>query len=208
MKIRPCDEARFLNDVKEHEMTVLRDDGVHRHLSFGRPGSSTMRFELITWPWHLCYSGDMGTYVFSRLDDMFQFFRHEPKHSNEGTLYINTGYWAEKCMAVDRSSGLEVYSEEAFKEAILSYDEDGEWDEELRQRVHDEILDYAYDEHAARDSVDRFDGFEFSDFWEHDCKEYSFRFVWCCYAMAWGIKQYDAYKEKLCKNELVKQDLD
>ena len=70
-----CTEQSFLKDVAEHQMTVLRDDGVNRHVQFRRPGTICMGFELITWPGYLCYTGDMGTYVFRRLEDMFEFFR-------------------------------------------------------------------------------------------------------------------------------------
>ena len=34
----------------------------------------------------------------------------------------------------------------------------------------------------------------FSDCWEWRFTEYTHRFVWCCYAIAWAIKQYDAAK--------------
>ena len=57
-------EQEFLNDVRGHAMTILRDDGVHRHLRFKKPGSGTYWFDLITWPGTLCIDGDMGTYVF------------------------------------------------------------------------------------------------------------------------------------------------
>ena len=28
-------------------------------------------FDIVTWPGYLCYSGDMGCFVFTRLPDMF-----------------------------------------------------------------------------------------------------------------------------------------
>ncbi len=70
-----CDEARFLKDVANHEMQIIRDDGVQRHLRFKKPGTMCYHFDLITWGGHLCYTGDMGTYVFTRVHDMFDFFR-------------------------------------------------------------------------------------------------------------------------------------
>lgn len=59
-------ESTFLREVSQHSMTVIRDDGVNRHLRFRRPETNCMGFDLITWAGHLCYTGDMGTYVFSR----------------------------------------------------------------------------------------------------------------------------------------------
>src|ERR1035438_10338294 len=65
----------FLADVAEHAMAVMQDNGVYRHLRFRKPGSSNMWFDLITWPGSLVISGDMGTWAFSRVEDMFAFFR-------------------------------------------------------------------------------------------------------------------------------------
>lgn len=39
------------------------------------------------------------------------------------------------------------------------------------------------------------DGFSFQD-WEYRSKEYSHRFLWCCHALEWAIKTYDAYKNE------------
>ena len=64
----------FLKDVAHHSMVVVRDDGVHRHLIFSNNGSFIYRFEIITWPGYLAYVGDMGSFVFTRIEDMFSFF--------------------------------------------------------------------------------------------------------------------------------------
>ena len=102
--MRQCTEAQFLKDVSGHQMRVIRDDGKHRHVRFEKPGSSCMHFELITWPGYLAYVGDMGSYVFSRLPDMFQFFRmgDGDLNHNERGLSINPSYWAGKIEAADR----------------------------------------------------------------------------------------------------------
>ena len=31
----------------------------------------------------------------------------------------------------------------------------------------------------------------FQDWWKVDTDDYSFRFLWCCYALAWGVQKYD-----------------
>ena len=36
------------------------------------------------------------------------------------------------------------------------------------------------------------EGFQFHDSWEWDNTSYTFRFLWCLYAITWGIRQYDA----------------
>ena len=45
--------------------------------------------------------GDIGDFVFRRLNDMFEFFRDD----DAGKLRINPGYWAEKCTAADTRRG-------------------------------------------------------------------------------------------------------
>ena len=215
-----CTEERFLRDVAKHEMTVIRDDGVHRHIRFKQPDSGMMFFDLITWPGFLCYCGDMGTYVFQRTQDMFGFFRKNGRLDG-----IDRRYWAEKIEAADRD-GVEKHSHEEFARQINDWvdrqaegdkpdDDEPEqlvlWAEayaELRAEVESEVLsadsnevrcfDAANDFTHAGDAWKAFHGpnakFQFTDFWEVDTKEYTSRFLWCCYALAWGIEQYDATK--------------
>lgn len=190
----PTQES-FLKDVAQHRMTIVRDDGNHRHVIFAKPGTYCQRFELITWPGHLCYSGDMGTFVFRRLEDMFAFFRDD--RPDNGKLRINLGYWAEKLEAADRSGGAQQWSEDKFREVLEGYlnDEDRPASPELREAVEEQVFAYLGDgEHESYRVASQFthDGFSFTDLWDHDFKEYTYRFIWCCFALAWGIKQYDA----------------
>lgn len=106
-----CDEAEFLRTIGDHKMAVLFDNGLMRHLRFSN-GSFNRWFEIITWAGKLAISGDMGTFVFSRVEDMFTFFRGE----REGSLKINPGYWAEKCIAQDRH-GLKTFDSDYFMES-------------------------------------------------------------------------------------------
>lgn len=215
---RILSEAQFLNDVRGHQMTVIRDDGVHRHVRFARPGSYCMHFDLITWPGYLCYTGDMGTYVFRRLEDMFQFFRDERagRPGEDETLHINLGYWSEKLEAADCHGrhvvGVEEFDEERFLSTIneirkgwikenrdvLTKDER----RELWEAVENEVLSQVDDgEYAARAAAGGFmhtaggKRFEFVDLWDYSFGRFTYRFVWCCYALAWGIGKYDAAKK-------------
>ena len=184
----------FEKSVANHQMTVLRDDGVNRHLRFGKPGTGIQQFDLITWPGHLCYTGDMGTYVFARLEDMFEFFR---------SGVIDMRYWAEKCISADRD-GIKCYSVDRLREVLYdiveSYVSDENLDEDdaesLRNAVKSEILSRGETELWARNAADGFvhDEFRLSDFWEYDLSEFTYRFRWCCLAMAWGIQRYDLAK--------------
>lgn len=190
----------FESDIAKHEMRIIRDDGVNRHIRFQRPGTMCMHFDLITWPGYLCYVGDMGCYVFKRLEDMFQFFRgHKP----------NLSYWAEKVEASDKCDGLQEFSADKFRAAVRDYVEqsigdDAEWPAELvRAELWSEIEDRVftsldnYGEHGALAALGDFEheGFRFMD-WECQCKEYTHRFVWCCHALPWAIAMYDKAKEQ------------
>lgn len=209
----------FLRDVKDHQLSVLRDDGLYRHLRFRRPDTSAYYFDLITWPGALCYTGDMGTFVFSRLADMFEFFRTDQQHVKEGELAINPCYWSEKLLAVDggrRKGSATEFSEEKFTKVILEYVADwldghevSEEDaEELRQAVQDEIIDlieptdesysYRLGHDFSRDVGD--DNFYFQDLWDHNFTEYTHSFMWCCYALSWGIQKYDLIEPDLKKS--------
>lgn len=186
-------EELFLKDVSKHVMTIVRDDGVHRHVRFKQPDSYDMFFDIVTYPHYLVYSGDMGCFVFSRIDDMFQFFRGS---ISEGPLRINLGYWAEKLEATDKPDGHHQYDPEALRTHVKEWlAEQEDEDAHLRERIDDEVLGYADDGEArARDALTDFEykgRHPFQDSWECDFSEYTFRFVWCCYALAWAIRQYD-----------------
>lgn len=209
-----CDEARFLRDVERHEMTIIRDDRLDRHLRFKRPGTSAYYFDIVTWSGHLCYTGDMGTFVFSRIDDMFAFFRMDDHdwNKNPNGLSINPGYWSEKVLAADRHDGIEEWDEDEFTRRVnevrvgwmrwaksLNIDKDER--RELWETVEREVMSEPSNEHVCVAAIWNFyhttsngERFEFVDFFDGGMNRFTFRFLWCCYALAWGINQYDNYR--------------
>ena len=194
-----CTEKEFLRDVDNHRMTVLVNNGVYRHIRFQKPGTNVCMFDIITWPGHLCYTGDMGSFLFQRTEDMLMFFRDEKADSKE--LYINLSYWAEKCIAGDNGKGLKEYSPDAFVQAVEDYLADNEASDDIREAVRKEFLLLKDDgEETVRRAVSDYeckDGdeiFTFDDFCDYDLTEYTYHFVWCCYALAWGVKVYDRNK--------------
>jgi hypothetical protein len=228
MSKREPTEESFLKDVSNHSMTVLLDQGVYRHLSFSNNGSSTKKFDIVTWPGFLAYSGDMGCFVFLRLKDMFEFFRN---YKDKKELQINPSYWGEKLQAVDRDGyypGHKEYSPEKFKERVEEKvkewieEFEGEYDsseheqfeqkkdfaEDIKAVIEEEVLRYADDgEYKAHEvlrdfcfeyTANRFTNsqkFKFSDTWEWDLKDYTYRYIWCLYALVWGIEKYDSLGE-------------
>lgn len=190
-------KEEFRKHVAEHEMSILHEVGLYRNIRFQRPDTLNMYFDIVTWPGYLLITGDMGSYLFSRLTDMFQFFR-----GNQGR--INPGYWAEKLQAVDKQSGYKEWSREKFKQEISG--EFYQWIEEndylgdevladARARFNEEIidrLDICTKDEAYMDVIN----FEvadfrlFQDFWEVDTEEYSYHYLWACYAIVWAIEIY------------------
>jgi hypothetical protein len=192
-------QDRFLSDVAQHQMTVLLDNGLYRHVRFQRPGTTCMHFDLVTYPGYLVYSGDMGNFLFERSRDMFGFFRAKRA---EGDPAINPQYWSEKLEAHDRHGGFEKFDMECFKAAVKrDFDqhwedaEDTEARDECWAEVEDKVLG-AEDEWEAVTAIRDFQcgDFSFADFFEHRLNSYTRRFIWCCYALAWGIQKYDEAK--------------
>ena len=203
-----CSEDRFLKDCANHEMTVLRDDGVNRHLRFKKPGSGAYWFDLITWPGALCIDGDCGTYVFKRLTDMFEFFRTDRTYmTKDGSkLAINPSYWGEKLASIGKNEKYEEFDSDAFDLIIKEYVAD--WCKEHRDTttaherrdLWDEVMDQVVnsDDHRKEGNaydfssrVNEEENFYFQDLFEHNFNRYTFHFIWCCYAIAWGVLQYD-----------------
>lgn len=184
--------ARFAGDVAEHEMTVLRDDGLYRHVRFKKPGTISLYFDLITWPGCLTIHGDMGTWTFSRIEDMFSFFA--------GSGRIDLRYWHEKIQG--ERDGAKEWSPEMFRQHVTErYNDDAKSDPEapylkdLWVAITEDLLTQADDEHAARSALYEFQGpgdYEFTDSWEWGLMDYTYHFIWCCYAIRWGVEKYRA----------------
>ena len=192
-----------------HQMAILRDDGVNRHLRFRQPNTNIFMFEIITWPGYLCYSGDMGCYVFSRIDDMFEFFRTDRHHmplTDGNTLAINPSYWGEKLQAESMfGDGFKKFSADRLREVVKRIYDDHIADAELSdddkadlwREIESQVLANADDgEYAVREAMRDFNyhGFEFTDSWESSLTDYTWHFIWCCYALVWAIGKYDDKK--------------
>lgn len=188
---------KFPVDIADHVATVVLNSGAFRHMRCKKPGPQSYHhaFTITTWPGFLAISGDMGSYVFSRIPDMFEFFRRDDGE-------INEGYWAEKLFATDKSQGHRQYSPDRFREVIE--ERLSEWLEHhatapadrVRKQVDALVLQCAdHREHEAREAADsyKWNGKQvFPDFWEHNLQEYTYQYLWCCHAIVWAIKQWDA----------------
>lgn len=187
----------FLRDVAEHRITVVHEHGVHRHIRCQKQdGCPFYSFDVVTWPGYLTVTGDMGSYTWCRVDDMFRFFRRPD-------LVINPGYWTEKLVGVCRTDGLREFDIERVKENCRDHLRDLE----LTRGQMREALTFLRDEVWRAESVgyvlETLEDFKlegedhclFQDAWEWcKCESLTYRAVWCMYAAVWTIKQYDALK--------------
>lgn len=182
-------KVRFQGDTAEHQMTILHDEGLYRSVRFAKPDTGQYAYTLTTWPGHLCISGDMGATVFSRLSDMFEFFRART---------INAPYWAEKVVAGQQ---IQAYSEDVFRASVLDHAKDVA-DIFETDRAKTEFLDAVKrdilsshdlgDERIARDLLDEFEwnNTRFTDTWEWDFTAYTYRFLWQLHAIRTGVQEY------------------
>lgn len=189
---------RFVDDTSDHKLTVLRDDGLYRHLRFQKPGTSIYRFDIVTWPGYLAFVGDAGDFVFARTADMLEFFVPEGRESTAG---INPQYWSEKLVA-PRPDAAETYSYKAFCQQVQEWFKDvakeltpaaqADLGDAVNERLLSPYLDAAHSEHEAHVLLRDFecDGVRIYDSWEWSLREYRHDFLWCCYALVAGIKSY------------------
>lgn len=191
---------RFQNDIKDHVLTVNLDQGLYRDITIGKPGTGDMRYHITTRPGYLMFTGDMGSFTFSRLDDMFNFFRGDR---------VNLGYWEEKLEAVDSRKGCKEYSADKAKKEMLdwlsNFIEDLDIDDdEFRDNVVDATdavknIDYS-DEYSFVECVRDWDadiagGMDLDDFFGNSVESYTFHYIWCCHAIVHAIKMYDESKK-------------
>jgi hypothetical protein len=211
MKKLECTAERFVKDANCHIMTILRDDGVNRHIRFKRQDSSSYWFDLITWNGSLCIDGDCGTYVFRRLDDMFEFFRADRNYRKDvADLAINPSYWGEKLTSIGKHEKFTEFDSDAFDQIIKQYviewikDRRDTTTHEERRDLWNSIQQDVIDTNESRKQGNAYDfshrlnnqeNFYFQDLFEYDFERYTFHFLWNCYAIAWGILQYDNHKK-------------
>jgi len=151
---------RFYREVAHHELTVLHDDGLYRHLRMkpNRTRSSSYWYEIITWPGNLVFRGDGETYAFSRAQDMFEFFRSGLY--KDGSIHINASYWAEKLTSHREAS--QNFSEKKFSKHVreILRENEGHWPgltEAWKKATDSFMADYDVShEHGAYEAIHNF----------------------------------------------------
>lgn len=195
---------QFLKDIASHQLTVNLDQGVFRDLTIARPNTVSMHYNITTRPGYLVITGDMGSFVFTRLNDMFKFFRSDDGYE------INLGYWEEKLEAVNRGNGAQAFSVDTVSQILKDHlndhlegldcghsTSDEAKAEEAKEAIQNLIGLAESDEHDFYSKLREWDpkydgGVDMECWWEWDFKDYTYHYIWCCYAIVHAIKLYDA----------------
>lgn len=206
------DLARFKRDTRDHRMTILQDAGVFRHIRVRNPRSIAYSFNVTTVPGRLVFTGDMGSFVFARLPDMFEFHRINWDHK---TPTIDYHYWAQKVEAADKHVGLEDFDADHFKATALrefwnhawpdARTRRGAWEREIRDCIERDYRD-SHDAITAMMEVSYPLGYQhehpFSEFYEYGpFTKPGFHFRWVCWAIAATIHDYDRGGDRFARQE-------
>jgi len=196
--------ARFKRDTAKHEMTVMFEQGLYRHLRFEAPDGSGYRFDLHTSPNRLMFHGEVGTYVFSvwPTEDMFDLFRRSSIGDRP-----NFGYWHEKLVAdgeaaiqfsndlFDKQVAKELAkAEEFFPGVTAAWQEKtegflAEYNTECEETAREALASFEYLPEGQYGEAWRF---RYTADWNLD--DYDWRYLWACHAGLWGANQYCAAK--------------
>lgn len=169
---------------------------MHRHLSCSNGGSWHQRFDVVSYPGHLVFSGDMGSFIFRRETDMFAWF-----HS--ATIeWLSADYVGQKVQA---GQGKE-FSPGVFREVVNTIRDD--WAECGYDDQYPEEFAEAFDEDGYAHITFKEETHEFlrglsvgphekTEWYEYDLDGYTFQFIWALRAMRWAISTYYEMREPL-----------
>ncbi|MFD4111599.1 hypothetical protein ACFWWU_36410 [Streptomyces sp. NPDC058650] len=195
----PYDEARrqFRSETTEHELTILHEDGVYRHLRVAKPGTGMWHWDIITWPGYLTIVGDIGDgYTFKRELDMFTWFSTRGVEPYD----INPSYWRQKLVS-SLTENVETFSGRKFvawmRETVTEhYDGEAMPDEVTAGLAELEECDHYDQAHGvAQEFGDEHRlGELFEDMWDVSFQDYDHHFLLACFAIVDGIRRYRATK--------------
>lgn len=191
--------------LKDHEIDIQVEDGYNRIIRFHKDNKVDDSIYITTWKNRLCYSGDLGTFVFSHsgVEDMLRFFRGD----------INPDYWRESLKAgvalqFDRDSAeilvrgwIKEWYEDLEDEQKVDFDEDslidfigdatsGLYDIDCEHKFFDYLhsySDYIYPLGIDFNFSDMIDDYDFS-YYGYNIHTQQYEFA--CYALhilAWRI---------------------
>lgn len=183
-------KKRIAKDLAEHTITTRHCAGLYRHWRCQRPGTWNMGFDIIAWPGSLCYTGDMGDYLFQRTEDMVAFMR---------ISCMSYEYAAEKCVAHD--GRLKEWSEKEFQRVLAERRAEsdtftavyagGRQTKSVAEAV--EEIERKYQNYSSRHDAEK--AMYESGLWDGgdlpSCEVWSFHFLWCLHAIKWFCEKVE-----------------
>ena len=170
------------SSFREHQLELTRDDGLFRSWRCGKPGCCNYAFKVVTFPGTLLVTGDLGTLVVQRTDDMIDWAR---------SAIRSLGYFAEKVIPEITTR---EFSPEVTIESLQRLEEDwynGEMPEDMDEEVTLLIVDLKNGEIGQDEVLRRLDDAGVSDAWELSMTCYKSRFLWQVEALKWFYSQLD-----------------
>ena len=208
----------FLKDVENHQLTILADTDFVRSIRFKQPDTTNRYFDITTWDGHLCISGDMGTYVFKRLPENQEQFRHAIQNPSTlsgklESVSLIGGYRKFDTALVEQSIDNRV--EElcgSIPQFFSQLDEDGldehSTEEALEAAFREEVKDHFMNEDLGEyrfiSAIESFESSVIKDLTLVNDDDYDWltsdkiseQYAWVCHAIPWGIVQYDKFKSE------------
>lgn len=214
--------AHFLQETREHRLTVVFDAGLRRQLRVAAPGTGMWSWSLITWPGYLATVGDVADgYLFRREEDMIAFMRLSRlrrQNSPAGKVpSIDYRYWAEKLVGRERRD-VRRYDARVFTQMVVDHlDESDEFCEEAIAELKPQYADAARkrraellaeaaaasdDEHTAREWLEEHADLMGQDsYWESDLGDWDVHFLYACWAIELTIRLWDEHVEARGTND-------
>ncbi|HEU5223099.1 MAG TPA: hypothetical protein VFU07_05385 [Candidatus Lumbricidophila sp.] len=191
--------ANFLKQTQGHQLTVLHDDGLYRHLRMHTPADGSIwSWNMVTWPGYLATVGDIANgYTFTRELDMIGFFEmgmHFQDYYSDGAPSIDFRYWAEKLANTQRDSVREFSKEKFLERVRYTLSDDGY----ITSEVDDLLSSAAWCDstHAAHEWLEEHSSKVGQDTWEWDLSEFSVHFLYTCWAINKTVSAYRATQAK------------
>lgn len=195
----------FCKNTAKHSLSVIKDDGLHRHLRMSENGTSMWHWDIVTWPGHLAIVGDIADgFTFRRAADMIDFFtipQYSQNYYSDGSPCIDFRYWAQKLGDGSRHAA-EEYSPEAFVQYVRDEIDNDEFGDDLDESTREMLIAEASDNrdtiYTASEWLARHEGIHnglFSDYWEADFNRYTFQFVLACYAIEHTVREWNKLKD-------------
>ena len=188
----------FVDQTAQHQLTVLHDEGLYRHLRMAAPGTSMWHWEVVTWPGHLSITWDVADgFTFRRIPDMLDFFHLAGPSRNwyaDGAPIIDHRYWAEKLAHEQREATREYSAEEFLRHITLTLADrqgDGDIDAARAAELIAEARSHSEDEHTAVSWMSEVFSAVDQDWYDGtDLRDYTAQYLIACYALDATVQAY------------------